>query len=393
MTSFRRYGVRTALSGLGIVAILAATACGTGDTGSEPTTAPASPALMKALNDLVQNGFPGAQVTVDGPGGHRTVSAGAGDLATGAPITDNSHVRIGSNTKTYVSTVLLQLVAEGKVELDAPVERYLPNVVRGNGNDGNRITVRQLLQHTTGLPEYLAGGSPELRAATGTPQLEVLSDEIRRRTYTPEELVAIAMRMPPQYEPGARAVYTNTNYILLGMLIEKVTGRPLTEEITTRILEPLHLRDTYFPAADDTGIRGPHPAGYQQIDGKRTDFTESNVSWAGAAGAMIATPSDLNRFFTALLTGKLLPPALLEQMKQTVPFDRMPESGYGLGLIRHNVSCGKEVWGHGGSIPGFGTRTGVLTDGTAVVLTVNQLPVDQATDALEAKAFDAAICG
>ncbi|WP_246023275.1 serine hydrolase domain-containing protein [Nocardia yunnanensis] len=204
------------------------------------------------------------------------------------------------------------LAAEGRLDLDAPIERYLPNVVRGNGNDGNRITVRQLLQHTSGLPDYLAGSDP---ATPGSRQLTIDADHLRHVHYEPAELVRIAMEMPPQFDPGARSVYTNTNYILLGMLIQQVTGRSPAAEIVGRILAPLGLHDTYFP-----------------------------------------------------------------------------DSGYGLGLIRHADACGKEVWGHGGSIPGFGTRTGVAADGTAVVVTVNQLLDDPAAGAAVTKAFDAAFC-
>ncbi|MEV6771050.1 serine hydrolase domain-containing protein [Nocardia sp. NPDC051030] len=390
MSSFRRYRGRTVTAGLGIVAVLAAAACTNDSSASEPGSPGSS--LTTALNDVVHSGFPGVQAVITDANGQRTVTAGVGDLATGAPITDDARVRIGSNTKTFVSTVLLQLVAEGKVELDAPVERYLPGVVQGNGNDGNRVTVRQLLQHTSGLPEYLGGGNPELRAAANTPQLEVNTDAVRWRHYEPAELVAIAMSMPPQFEPGAKSVYTNTNYILLGMLIERVTGRSTAAEIGGRIIEPLGLRETYFPDRGETGIRGPHPRGYQETDGKRVDFTDQDPSWGDTAGAMVSTAADINRFFTALLTGKLLPAAQLEQMKKTVPFDRMPGAGYGLGLIHLPVSCGKEVWGHGGSIPGFETRNGVTADGRAVTISVNQLPTDDATAEIVVKAFDAAVC-
>ncbi|MEV0297855.1 serine hydrolase domain-containing protein [Nocardia sp. NPDC050710] len=390
MTAFRRHSTRAALAGIGAVALLAATACGN-DTRDDIAEASA-PALRQSMETLVRSGFPGVQVVFGGPDGSRTVTAGAGDLRTGAPITDDARVRIGSNTKTFVATVVMQLVAEGRVDLDAPVERYLPGVVRGNGNDGNRITVRQLLQHTSGLPDYLAGGDPESWHEANTAQLRPDTDAVRWRHYTPEELIGAAMTMPPNFEPGAKAVYTNTNYVLLGMLIERVTGRSTADEINGRIIEPLGLRDTYFPAAGETGIRGPHPVGYQEVDGTRVDFTEVDPSWADTAGAMVGTGADLNRFFIALLDGTLVPQAQLTEMRRTVPFDRMPGAGYGLGLIRLPVSCGKEVWGHGGSIPGFETRNGVASDGTAVTLTVNQLPTSQqAADAVQT-AFDAAVC-
>ncbi|GAD84688.1 beta-lactamase family protein [Nocardia asteroides NBRC 15531] len=388
MTIFRSRTARILAAGAGAVAVLAVSACG-GETAAATTP---SPEVRRALDTLVQAGFPGAQAVITTPAGEQTVTAGVGDVAAGTPIPDGAFVRIGSNTKTFVATVILQLVAEGKVELDAPVERYLPGVVRGNGNDGSRITVRQLLQHTSGLTDYLAGGDPSLRTDTGSPQLQPDTDTVRRQRYTPAELVAIAMSMPPQFEPGARAVYTNTNYILLGMLIEQVTGRPAVTEIGTRILEPLGLRDTYFPAPGETGLRAPHPHGYHETGGTRLDFTDLDPSWADTAGAMIATGADLNRFFIALLSGELLPAAQLDEMRRTVSFDRMPTAGYGLGLIERTASCGVRVTGHGGSIPGFGTHTGVTPDGRAVVLTVNELPDSAAQSELVDQAFDTIVC-
>ncbi|MRH86097.1 serine hydrolase [Nocardia sp. SYP-A9097] len=392
MTTLRRHRGRTALAGLGLVAALTAAGCGSPDTTSESPGPDRDRAIVDAMNAVVRGGFPGVQVVITGPDGPRTLTAGAGDLATGAPIPDHARVRIGSNTKTFVATVVLQLAAEGRLDLDAPIERYLPGVVHGTGNDGDKISVRQLLQHTSGLPDYLAGGNPEIRAAANTPQLEVLRDDVRWRQYRPADLISLAMTMPPQFAPGARSVYTNTNYLLLGMLIEKITGRPAAAEIGTRIIDKLGLPDTYFPAPGETVIRGPHPKGYQVIDGKQVDFTDLNPSWGDSAGAMVATGADLDRFFTALLNGELLPAAQLEQMKQTVPFDRMPGAGYGLGLIHLPVSCGKDVWGHGGSIPGFGTQGGVTAAGIAVNIAVNQLATSDATADLVDKLLDTALC-
>lgn len=389
-TAFGRYSGRAALAAILTGAILATSACTEDNIAPQPADAP-QPELTQALDDLVSSGFPGVQVVISGPNGQRTVTAGAGDLATGAPFDEKAHVRIGSNTKAFVATVLLQLVAEGKVELDGSVERYLPGVVQGGGNDGNRITVRQLLQHTSGLPDYLGRGN-----GTGVvrqdAQLDPFTEAVRWQRFDPAELVRNALTMPPNFEPGARSVYTNTNYLLLGMLIERVTGRPVADEIGQRIIEPLGLRDTYFPGAGETGIRTPHPIGYQVVDGKRIDYTDQDPSWAGAAGAMIATGADLNTFFTALHGGKLLPQAQLDEMRRTVPLDREPGSGYGLGATRTPLSCGKDLWGHGGSIPGFQTRGGVTDDGIAVNLTVNELPTsEQAADQV-AKVVDIAVC-
>lgn len=387
--AFRRHCGRAVLAA-SVAGALAVTACGDPSSGTAPDTGAPSPAIQQALDSLVGGGFPGAQAVISGPGGTRTFTAGAGDLATGAPMPEHAQVRIGSNTKTFVATVVLQLVAEHRVELDAPVERYLPGVVHGNGNDGNRITVRQLLQHTSGLQDYLGSGAPG--AKNQVVQLNPDLESVRWQRYDAAQLVSIAMSMPPQFEPGARSVYTNTNYVLLGMLIDRVTGQSYQAEITRRIIEPLGLRATYFPAPGETGIRDPHPAGYREADGKRSDATEQNVTWADAAGDMVSTGAELNRFFTALLSGELLQEAELAEMKRTVPIDRIPGGGYGLGLIRQPSSCGKEIWGHGGSIPGFETRTGVTTDKKAIIVTVNQLPTSEAQYAVAERAFDAVVC-
>ncbi|MFD3746761.1 serine hydrolase domain-containing protein [Nocardia sp. NPDC058633] len=389
-TAFSSKSLRALAAGTGLLALLAVTACGPENSATAAQSD--RPEVRQALETVVQAGFPGAQAVITTAAGEWIVNAGVGDTASGAPIPDNAHVRIGSNTKSFVATVVLQLVAEGKVELDAPVERYLPGLVRGNGNDGSRVTVRQLLQHTSGLPDYLASGDPSRPADPNSQQIKADPEAIRGRHYSPAEMIRIAMTMPPQFEPGTRSIYTNTNYILLGMLIDRVTGRPAAAEITTRIIEPLGLRDTYFPAPGDNGLRAPYPRGYQEIDGTRIDFTDFDPSWADAAGAMIATGSDLNRFFLALLDGKLLPAAQLEQMRQTVPFDRMPSAGYGLGLVVQTTSCGKQTVAHGGSIPGFDTRTGVTADGVAVTMTVNELPTNKERAEVVERAFDSVVC-
>ncbi|RJO78048.1 class A beta-lactamase-related serine hydrolase [Nocardia panacis] len=358
--------------------LLAATAC----QNPAPNSGAAS-VIEKILDSVLHAGFPGAQAVVSDPSATHTYTAGAA-------FPDDARIRIGSNTKTFVATVVLQLSTEGRVNLDAPIEQYLPGLIQGNGNDGNRITVRQLLQHTSGLPDYLGTADP---AAHNRPeQVNPLADASRRRHYEPADLVRVAMTMPPRFEPGARSVYTNTNYIVLGMLIERVTGQTAAAAIEGRINEPLGLRNTYFPAAGEIGIRDPHPIGYQRIDGKTIDFTDLDPSWGGTAGAMISTGAELNRFFSALLSGKLLAADQLAQMQRTMPFDRSQTDGYGLGLIHHPSSCGKESWGHGGSIPGFQTANGRRSDGTALTFIVNQMPADEDQSKAFDKAFDELMC-
>jgi len=386
---FRRAAIVAAVLGMAVSGVAACSSA----PAARPSVAPDDAAraqIVRALNAVTQRGLPGAQVVITGPGVDWTATSGVGDLRTGAPFPAHAEVRIGSNTKTFVSTVLLQLVAEGKVDLDAPVERYLPGVIRGNGNDGNHITIRELLQHSSGLPEYLAPEDPSNPQQANAAQLQ-LSPATLRQHYTTQELVTHALTMPPQFEPGAKSVYTNTNYLVAGMVIERVTGQSVAAQIDRRILTPLGMRGTYFPRDGDIGIRDPHPHGYFTVDGKPVDVTEFDTSWAGAAGAMVSTGADLNRFFTALLNGKLLPAAQLAQMQQTRPNDRLP-GGYGLGLARLPVSCGAQVWGHGGDVPGFETMDGVRADGRAVTVTVNGTPPDERGYDTVVKAFDTAMC-
>lgn len=356
-------------------------------TASRSADASMSSRVADALTDLVRSGMPGAQAVISGPDGQHTFTAGAGDLATGAPYADAAHIRIGSVTKTFAATVVMQLVGEGSVELEAPIERYLPGLVHGNGNDGNRITVHQLLQHTSGLADFAPeGGSEKLPQ-----QLDQTTDGRAYRDFSPADLVRIATSMPPQFEPGAQFRYTNTNYALLAMLIEHVAGRPFAAEISSRIFEPLAMRDSYIPSRGDTGLRDPHPRGYRKIDDKWVDATDAEVAWTGAAGAIVSTGADVNRFFTALVTGKLLPAAQLAQMEDAMPMPSFTEMTYGLGLVRFEVPCGNEVkqaWGHSGGIPGFSTMAIATSAGTAATISVNT----EQTNERYATAFAAVFC-
>ena len=327
---------------------------------------------------LTQTGLPGAVAVVrDGDAVTRHV-AGYSDVETKAGFAANTHVRAASISKTFVAATVLQLVAEGRVDLDAPIERYLPGRVRGAGIDANSISVRQLLRHQSGLPEYFDADTP-----------------IPIEPKTADELLAMALPKPAQFAPGSEIRYTNTNYVVAGLLIEAVTGAPAADEVTRRIIEPLGLADTYYPGQGDTGLRSPFAHGYELQDGNRTDVTDFNASAAGMSGSLISTNEDTSVFLSALLGGRVLPPVELEQMMDTVPH---PENGpgfrYGLGLASIDLPCGVTVWGHGGDIEGYHSLMVKPIDDAAISMTVTQ---DSASESVDddprAAVVDAFYCG
>lgn len=326
---------------------------------------PKSP-VQDSLNALVsQEKFPAALAWVGDRGGSTSLVAGSARLDRRVPVPRDGRVRAGSNTKTFTAVVVLQLVAEGKVGLDAPIEEYLPGLVRGEGIDGHAITVRQLLQHTSGLPNYTA--------YLGVENFE----DVQHKFFQPHDLLAAALAHPADFAPGTKWEYSNTNYLLAGLLIERVTGRPVQEQITERVIEKAGLRDTYWPQPGDQTIQGPHPHGYTLANSTGTkvvDATEMDPSWGGAAGQLISTPSDLAKVARALLEGRLLPPAQLAEMRKTVDAPLFPGWQYGLGVFRVPLSCGGVYWGHGGDIPGYETRGGATEDGRSVGLAVTALP-------------------
>jgi D-alanyl-D-alanine carboxypeptidase len=353
------------------------------------TTAHAAPAkrdtVQKTLDALVsQDKFPGALAAVrDSKGKTRDYTAGVSKLGTDEPVPSNGRVRIASNTKMFTATVVLQLVGEGKIDLDAPVEQYLPGLLRGNGIDGSKITVRHLLQHTSGLADY-----DDKLIGTDYPA-------IQHRHYEPRELVDVVLAAGSQSSPGTKFSYSNANYVLAGLIVQKVTGRPIGEEITNRIIKRLDLRDTYWPSLGDQTIRGKHPHGYFPATAEPTDVTNQDPSMGWAAGQLIGTPRDLNTFMTALLDGKLLKPAQLKEMQTTVPapdFDITGDATYGLGLGTFKMSCGGTAWTHGGDAPGYVTRNAVTETGKAatIVVTANAASLEAAKDTEEA--LDAALC-
>ncbi|MGI5487734.1 serine hydrolase domain-containing protein [Microtetraspora malaysiensis] len=297
--------------------------------------------LQRVLDQAVANGgVPGILAELrDGHAKPWFGTAGVADLKTSRKRRPDEHFRIGSFTKAFTGTVVLQLAAAGKLTLDDMVAKWLPGVVEEYlGADGTKITIRQLLNHTSGLPDAVPG-----------------------------------QETPHPVEPGKRFIYSKVNYNLAGMIVERATDSPLAEEIDRRIARPLHLTGTYLPGADTT-VRDPHARHYSKFDqaGRPTeihDVTDADLSWAGAAGGMVSTTSDLHRFLRALLRGRLLPPALQKEMFTTVSTegaDWVPNTRYGLGVYSQKLSCGVTLWGGGGYIQGsvtyvMGDRQGAHT--------------------------------
>ncbi|GGR76487.1 hypothetical protein GCM10010252_13810 [Streptomyces aureoverticillatus] len=324
------------------------------DRGHERTRA--------AMDAAVRGGVPGVTAHAWDRRGPWSAASGVGDLRKQTPRGPHDRFRAASITKTFVATVLLQLEAEGNLDLDDKVGKWLPGMVEGNGHDGDRITLRQLLNHTSGIHDY-AGDPDFVRALSATGFFEH-----RYRTWTPRELVAVAMRHKPYFPPGKGWRYSNTGYLLAGLIIEKATGHPYGDEVRRRVIEPLGLHSTSVPGTDTTVPR-PSSRAYSKLaekpDGHTYDVTELNPSAAGASGEMISDAADLNRFYSALLRGRLLPEKQLAEMKRTVAAGGAEAGGgrYGLGLMRLELSCGTVVWGHRGGIHGSQSMAVATTDG------------------------------
>ncbi|KRV48147.1 serine hydrolase [Wenjunlia vitaminophila] len=336
------------------------------------TTAPtalASPSSLQRDTTAVHTaGAVGVAAVLTTPEGSTSAHSGTADLRTGAPVSPQAHFRAGSTTKAFVATVVLQLVGEGELSLDDTVEEWLPGVVTGNGNDGSGVTVRDLLQHTSGIPSYtrVPEAFPAGYSSTGY-------HRSRLRHHDAETLVAAAMTLPPDFRPGTAWRYSNTNYVLAGMLIESVTGRPWRTEVKDRVITPLGLTGTSLPG-DDPFLPAPSVRGYHTYagDARPTDTTVFNATAAGASGELVTTPRDVNRFLTALVTGDLLGPAEWEEMRRTHPIPDEPGRGYGLGLESTTLTCGGTYWHHGGNALGYASENAVTPDGArSVTVSVN----------------------
>ncbi|WP_114556517.1 serine hydrolase domain-containing protein [Bacillus sp. PF5] len=321
--------------------------------------------VKEAMRGTLQLGYPGILAKVSRSGKTWSYAAGVADLSTKQPMKTDFRFRIGSVTKTFTATVVLQLAGESRLNLDDSIEKWLPDVIQGNGYDDKQITIRQLLNHTSGIANY-----------TRSKDFNMMDT---KKSYTAEELVKMGISIPPDFAPGKSWSYSNTGYVLLGILIEKVTGNSYAEEIENRIIEPLELSNTFLPGNSSVIPGTKHARGYIQLDGasEPKDVTYYNPSMGSSAGDMISTADDLNKFFSYLLGGKLLKEQQLKQMLTTVPTGTDELGDYGLGISKIKLSNGVSIWGHGGTIPGFLTFAGGTLGGKhTLAVNLNSIKAD-----------------
>jgi D-alanyl-D-alanine carboxypeptidase len=339
-----------------VAAMLAA--CGGSNPGSgSAKVAPDATKLTTAIRGVMAKAsIPGAIVGVWRKGDQPYVQAfGVRDTQTRQPMATDLYMRIGSETKTFTITALLQLVDQGKVGLDDPIGKFITGVP-----DGNVVTIRQLAEMRSGLASY-----------TANPAFVAKLQAHPRAPWTPQELLSYAFSQPALFAPGSSFNYSNTNTVLLGLVVEKLSGQALHTYIEQHILVPEHLNHTSFPT--DASFPTPNAHGYtrQTPDGQTADATDWNPSWGWAAGAMISDLSDLHAWAKILATGGLLKPATQVEREKFLTAQGMGTAGYGLGMF----SVGGWI-GHNGSLPGYQTAAVYLPaqQATMVVLVNSDTP-------------------
>lgn len=306
-------------------------------------------AALQAAVDSPDTNWPGTVMTVIAPGlGTWNGAAGLGEVATNTLMRPNDKFRAGSLMKPYIATVILQLVEEGHFALDDAITTLLPDGIAAKIPNSDQITLRMLLNHTSGVADFMDLGGPEIFANLS-------------KVWTADEFVDFIATGKPSFAPGTSQYYSNSNYILLGMIIEKATGHTWRQELQARIFEPLQLKDTSLPAPKETTISGDHAHGYADLGNGVVDASDlANASIVGAAGgqSLVTTAPDLARFIDALLAGKLFRKAgTLDEMLNFVPFAPnhplgVVVKGYGLGIMKAIFGGDLTAIGHGGDTEG-----------------------------------------
>ncbi|MFD7401867.1 serine hydrolase domain-containing protein [Streptomyces sp. NPDC059866] len=370
--------VSLALAGTAVMTTLAVT------PASAATTNLPSPSITGVLavqKQAMANGAPGALTRIDFGASSYRIASGKADTAAGTAMDADRRFRVGSVSKSFTTVVLMQLVAEGRVDLDAPANDYLPKPL-----PDDRITVRHLLSHRSGLWDF----TNDMFYHT-VPGFEA----VRNKVFSFQELIDLSTAHQPTVVPGAAYSYSNTNFVVLGQLIEHITGVPMATHYEQRIFQPLGLRNTSY-VHPGTTITGSHARGYLRDDDTTlplVDSTEQTVSWAQSAGAVISNSADLNRFFAAVVSGKLVSQPQLQEMLSMVPVNADGTQFYGLGLRGRALSCGVKVYGHTGTMQGYYTYAFTSADGKRSMTSMANTSNNGTVNAALAGTLEAAFCG
>ena len=371
-----------------VVTALAAvlvSSCGGGEEGKneEESQPPSLEEVQSALEQAVAAGIPGIALEIQGREGSEFLTAGSASLEDEQPLTSEDTFRIASVTKAFTAAVVMELVEEGALSLDDTVEQWAPGLLA----EGDSITVRHLLGHTSGLPDY-------------TKDENFFEAFVAGEDLPPQQLVSFVSSEPLAFEPGTKYEYSDTDNIVLGMIVEAVAGRSYEQELRSRVLDPMELQATVLPNSPE--MPDPHAEGYQYpLESEGTGEPENvttalDPSAAWASGALISTPSDLSRFFRGLLDGELVGEGTLEQMKETLAGEGSPSGPgtkrAGLGIFSYELPCG-EVWGHTGQFPGYQVFGAATPDGSgALAMMANATQISEEANEALVYAQELAVC-
>jgi D-alanyl-D-alanine carboxypeptidase len=372
-----------------VVTALAAvlvSSCGGGEEGKneeEESQAPSQEEVQSALEQAVAAGIPGIALEIQGREGSEFLTAGSASLENEQPLTSEDTFRIASVTKAFTAAVVMELVEEGALSLDDTVEQWAPGLLA----EGNSITVRHLLGHTSGLPDY-------------TEDENFVEAFLADEDLPPQQLVSFVSSESLAFEPGTQYEYSDTDNIVLGMIVEAAAGRSYEQELSSRVIDPMELQATVLPNSPE--MPDPHAEGYEyppesEGAGELENVTTAlDPSAAWASGALVSTPSDLSRFFRGLLGGELVGEGTLEQMKETLAGEGSPSGPgtkrAGLGIFSYELPCG-EVWGHTGQFPGYQTFGAADPDGSgALAMMANATQISEEANEALVYAQELAVC-